>query len=429
MAASVSPRASDRSGPSVAIVGAGIGGLAAALAISRAGLRVTVFEQARQFQNVGGGIQLAANGSRIAYRWGLADALAQCAAQPEGFEVRAADGEVLTRLAFGATYVNDYGSPHLTMHRAQLHQVLLDQLPPGTVRLGHRLTELTWGDEGPVRLEFDGPGTETAGTVVEADVVIGADGMHSVVRGRVAAALTPDDQTPQQSPPQYSGYVAYRGIAPAEAVSSLSPDTMYLWTGTTGRLLCYPIDCGRSFTTVLLELEPEGAPESWSASGSAEQLAAAMSVYGDVAAAQLTAGTQQIRRWALYDRDPLDIWSSGPVTLLGDAAHPMLPHRGQGASQALEDAVVLSHCLAQAGDDPKELVTALARYEAIRSPHTAVIQTGARGRGSLRIGVQPEPSEAGPDPDAAAAASSAVSTLTRDADYFRRYDVAAELDG
>jgi len=423
MAPSITPPAANPAGPSVAIIGGGIGGLAAALAISRAGLRVTVFEKTRKFRDVGGGIQLAANGSRIAYRWGLADAIAQCAAQPNAFEVRAAHGKVLTRFAMGATYEEDYGSPHLNFHRARLHQVLLDQLPLDTVRLGHRLTDLTWDGEGPVRLEFEGAET------FEADVVIGADGMRSVVRGRVAQALAPDDQTPHLSVPRYSGYVAYRGIAPAEAVSSLSPDTMYLWTGTTGRLLCYPIDCGRSFTTVVLESEPEGAPESWSASGSTEQLTAALSAYGDVAATQLNASTEQIRRWALYDRDPLDMWTSGPVTLLGDAAHPMLPHRGQGASQAFEDAVALSHCLAQADHDAKGLRAALVRYEEIRRPHTAVIQTGARGRGSLRIGGQPAPSDAGPAPDPAAAASSAVSSLVKEADWFQRYDIAGELDG
>jgi salicylate hydroxylase len=387
----------------VALVGAGIGGLAAAVALNRRGCRVTVYEQAAHLHEVGVGMHLSPNGARLLRRLGLGERLHEVAMCPEALEVRAWDtGATLFTQPMGPSWAARFGAPHYTVHRADLHRVLAEQLQGGQVRLGRRLVGFTQNGrdisddrDDAVRLEF------ADGDVAEADVLVGADGVHSVVRRAVAGAEATC----------FSGHSAYRGVVPADRCARLSPQHMFVWAGPQARLLCYPMRQGRLLTCVAVVPSPDLPAESWSTPGDPVVLKDAFSGWNTEAADIVEALAENgVRRWALHDREPLTHWASGRVTLLGDAAHPMLPHHGQGASQAIEDAVALAHFLSQtpwAG--PSE---ALRRYEALRQPHTARVQLATRGGGTLRMG----PGRSG-----------APSSLVDDVSWIQRYDITEEL--
>jgi salicylate hydroxylase len=373
--------------PRVAVVGAGIGGLAAAAALHRAGFPVDVYEQAPRLREVGVGLHLAPNGSRILHRWGLAERLREVAVCPEALEIRGwSDGRTLRRQPMGASWAGRYGAPHYTVHRGDLHRLLADQVPADRIRLNHRLAGCTAADD-RVRLTFAG------GHTAEADVLVGADGTHSTVR----RLLMPDTDAAV-----FSGTSAFRGLLPAAEVPGLSPDTMYVWVGAPVRLLCYPVSAGRAMTFVAVVPDAAWDQESWSAPGDPADLAAALAGWNDDARA-IAAAARDVRRWALYDRKPLPAWGTGRVTLLGDAAHPMLPHHGQGASQAIEDAVALAHFLAAPG------ASGLRGYEDLRRPHTAKVQLGSRGSGTLRL------------------TGGGLGEVVEDVSWVQEYDVAREL--
>lgn len=345
--------------PHVAVVGAGLGGLAAAGALLRVGATVDVYEQAFALREAGVGMHLGSNGSRLLFRWGLEEALRAVAVRPEALEVRAPDGRLLVRRPMGDTWEKEYGAPHLTVLRSDLHALLADRVPPGSFRLGARLTSWTEDGDG-VRLRF------ADGRQASADLVVGADGVHSVVRRAVAG----------QELPVFSGSSALRGVVSAADVPGLAPDTMYMWVGPEARLLVAPVDAGRRLTYVAILPETGLVEESWSATGDAAALAAAFDGWhDDVSSLVRVAGTPG--RWALYDREPLPRWGSGRTTLLGDAAHPMLPHHGQGAGQALEDAVALAHFL-------DGTPAGLRNYEKFRRPHTTLVQLGSRSGGARK---------------------------------------------
>lgn len=374
---------------SVAVVGAGLGGLAAALALTRAGFEVTVYEQAAEFGEVGVGLHLAPNGSRILRNWGLAEALEAAAVRPEALEIRQwDDGRTIVRQPMGEAWEREYGAPYYVLHRAALHRLLARHVP--VVRLGRRL--LGWSEtRGQVRLAF------ADGSSAVADLLVGADGVHSVVRRAIAG----------HEEPVFSGVTAYRGLVSAGPAVGLPDRTMFVWSGQRARLLCYPVAAGM-LTYVGIVPGSEWTVESWSTLGDPAELAATFEGWNpDVTA--LLATVTETRRWALYDREPLDRWGSGRVTLLGDAAHPMLPHHGQGVSQALEDAVALAHWLT-ASPGP----SGLRQYEELRRPYTAAIQLGSRGSGT--VGLRPGQTEALP-------------SMVEDLSRVHRYDLAAALAG
>ncbi|MGW7350696.1 FAD-dependent monooxygenase [Streptomyces sp. NPDC054784] len=373
----------------VAVVGAGIGGLAAAGALLRAGALVDVHEQEPVPREAGVGMHLAPNACRVLFGWGLEEPLRAVAVRPEAMEVRTGDGKLLARRPMGGTWEQEYGAPHLTLLRSDLHALLATRVPTEHLRLGARLTGYEASGDG-VRLRF-ADGRESA-----ADLLVGADGAHSVVRRAVAG----------EHRPVLSGASALRGRVPAERVPALAPDTLYVWVGRDARLLAVPVDAGRQFTYVAVVPAPATTPveESWTGTGDHAELAAAFAGWhDDVAELVRAAGTPG--RWTLHDREPLTRWGHGPVTLLGDAAHPMLPHHGQGAGQALEDAVGLAHFL----DGTPE---GLRRYEEFRRPHTARVQLGARGGGSQRMG------PGAPD---------GVARVVEDTSWISHYDVRRAL--
>ncbi|MEU8542415.1 FAD-dependent monooxygenase [Streptomyces sp. NPDC048717] len=380
--------------PHVAVAGAGLGGLAAAGALLAAGVTVDVYEQAPALRETGVGMHLGPNSSRILFRWGLEEALRAVAVRPVALEVRAQDGRLLTRRPMGDTWEKEYGAPHLTVLRSDLHALLVSRVPAERIHLGAGLA--SWAlDKNAVRLRFAG-GHEAA-----ADVLVGADGVHSVVRRTVVG---PDHTV-------FSGSSALRGVVPAAEVPGLAPDTLYMWVGRQARLLVAPVDAGRRLTYVAVLPDTAPAEESWSATGDREALATAFDGWHeDVTALVRAAGTPG--RWVLYDREPLPRWGHDRVTLLGDAAHPMLPHHGQGAGQALEDAVALAHFL-------DGTPAGLRRYEEFRRPHTTRVQLGSRGGGAQKV----RPTGAGPDDGA----GSGLDQVVEDVSWVHHYDVEAAL--
>jgi salicylate hydroxylase len=343
------------------VVGGGLGGLAAAVALGRAGIDVQVYEQAEQLAEVGAGVSLAPNGLRMLERLGVGEEIERLGARYASTELRLPDGQPVAHEPYQFTMPGR----NMGIHRADLLGLLAAQLPPGTVRTGHRCTGFRQ-DDGSATAVFAG------GTTAAADVVIGADGIHSVLQGFVVA--------PAQ--PEFSGVVAYRGLVPR--VAEYPAGTMRMWVGEGRHFLVFPVRAGRLLNYVGFVPSDTAVRESWSAPGDPVALAAHFAgwdpVIGQVIAAISGPGGTGFQ-WGMYDRMPLPRWSSGRLTLLGDAAHPMLPHLGQGVNQALEDAVALATLLA-AATGPAGVPSALAAYEGLRRDRTARVQQGSRRQGA-----------------------------------------------
>ncbi|WP_432181546.1 FAD-dependent monooxygenase [Streptomyces sp. NBC_00063] len=351
-------------GPRIAVVGGGIGGLAAAAFLRRAGLTATVYEQASALTEVGAGLVLAPNAVRLLRRLGVMDHLAPHAVPLDwAWEFRRwDDGDVLSVERLTGVCEELYGERTYTVHRADLLDALKSVVPKEWIRLGARCTGVdTDGAVDGARLHF------ADGTQVDADVVVGADGVHSVVRGLVADA----------EPAQYSGLCAFRAIVPAEAAPEFAlRRAQTLWLGPGRHFVHYPIGGGRAVNIFAAAPAGDYTRESWSATTTTAEFAAEFAGW-DPRVTELIATGGVPGRWALLDRTPLPRWSHGSVTLLGDAAHPMFPFFAQGAAQSLEDAAVLARALAADPDGPAR---ALARYEAVRIARTARLQEVSRSR-------------------------------------------------
>jgi salicylate hydroxylase len=353
------------SAPEIVIVGGGIGGLAAAAFLHRAGLQSTVYEQAPQLREVGAGLVIAPNAARLLRRLGVLEAFAPRAVRLDiGWEFRRwQDGTVLSAEDLAAACERLYGEHTYTAHRADLLDAIKSAVPPDTVRLGRRCVGLASRGSRPL-LRFED------GQVAEADVVIGADGTHSVVRHALAGP----------APATYSGICAFRSLIPADRAPSFARRAAQtLWIGPGHHLVHYPVSAGRLVNLVAFAPAADDTPESWTATAAVGEFLAEFESWDPRLAILIRAGGTP-GRWALLDRDPLPRWSDGPVTLLGDAAHPMFPFFGQGAAQAIEDAAVLAWCLADGLDDP---VGALHRYETSRIPRTSRLQQLSHARSNI----------------------------------------------
>jgi salicylate hydroxylase len=346
----------------VAIVGGGIGGVAAANAMLQRGLDVQVYEQASALAEVGAGIAIQPNGSRMLRRLGFGAELERWGARWIDPQFRRPDGSRIARMwpPDAAAGIEMYG-----MHRADILQFLVDRLPPEVVHTGHRCVGFEQ-DEQQAIVHF------ANGTRAVADVVVAADGIHSTLQQYV---------TPP-SPPLPSGSVAYRGVVPAASVG-WEPGAMRNWLGTGRHFLVYPVRAGELINYVGFvpdgEQGGEHTRESWSAVGDPVALARAFAGFAPLVEAIIAQVTSTFW-WGLYDREPLPAWTRGRLALLGDAAHPMLPHVGQGANQAIEDGVALATVLGQA--DRTDAPASLRVYEAVRREHTARVQSSARVNGS-----------------------------------------------
>jgi salicylate hydroxylase len=358
MAAAGPPRRGGR----IAVVGGGIGGLAAAAFLRRAGLAATIYEQAASLGQVGAGLVVAPNAARLLRRLPSAPGLEGAGVALEaGWEFRRwADGSVLFAQQLGEACVRRYGEHTWTMHRADLLELLRSAVPDEAIRLGCRCTGVTQ-DSGGVWL------TLSSGGPVRADLVVAADGIHSVLRQHVTTV----------SPPRESGLCAWRSLVPARAAPAFARRPVQtLWLGHRHHLVHYPVSGGRLVNIVAFSPARRGEVESWSAVGQAADLAAEFAGW-DPRLGELMGAAGQVGRWSVLDRAPLPRWVNGRIALLGDAAHPMLPFYAQGAGQAIEDAAALAVCLATGPWDPR---AALARYERVRLPRATQVQEASRGR-------------------------------------------------
>jgi salicylate hydroxylase len=351
--------------PEIVILGGGIGGLAAAAFLGRAGLASKLYEQATDLKEVGAGLVVAPNAARLLRRLGMLDELLRRAVKLDvGWEFRRwRDGAILSAEDLATSCERLYGEGTYTVHRADLLEAIRGAVPEGTVRLGRRCTEVFQRGDRPA-LRFDD------GEVVEADVVIGADGVHSVVRRALTGSLAPT----------YSGICAFRALVPAEQAPPLARrNAQTLWLGPGHHLVHYPVSAGKLVNLVAFAPARDYSVESWTATATVAEFLAEFDGW-DPRLLELIRAARAPGRWALLDRAPLRRWSDGPVTLLGDAAHPMFPFFAQGAAQAIEDAAVLAQCLAADLTNP---ATALRNYEARRIARTARIQEVSHGRSHL----------------------------------------------
>jgi len=346
----------------VAIVGGGLGGLAAAAFLHQAGVPAVVYEQARELREVGAGIMVPPNAARMLRRLGVLGVLSERAVRLNiGWEFRRwQDGMVLSAQDLAANSGRLYGEHTYTVHRADLLDVIKHAVPADAVRLGKRLEHFSTSAAG-VSLAF------ADGERAEADVLIGADGIHSVIR----AALT------EPVPAAQSGMCAFRALVPVAAAPQIARrPAQVVWLGPGHHVVHYPVSGGEMVNVVAVAPAGDYVTESWTATATVDEFLAEFDGWDDrltsLIKAAITPG-----RWALLIRQPLPRWTWGPVTLLGDAAHPMLPFLGQGAAQAFEDAVVLASCLAADQADPAQ---ALRRYESERITRASQVQRGSYAR-------------------------------------------------
>ncbi|MEL7465531.1 MAG: FAD-dependent monooxygenase [Pseudomonadota bacterium] len=339
------------------VVGAGIGGLAAALALLRRDWTVEVLERAPELTEVGAGIQVSPNGMKALTALGLAETVEARSYEPQALEMRIGrSGRRLFRLKQGQRMRARYGAPYLQVHRADLLAILSQAVSAagGAIRTSVEVED------------YMGAAAISGGeTVAKGDLLIGADGLRSAIR---AAMLEP-------APPRFTGVVAWRALAPAEALSAFDmPAGACAWVGDGRHCVTYPLRGGDlvNFVGLVERNEPEG--ESWTIEGDREDALADFAGWATPLRTILETA-ETVHRWPLYDRPPLRRWTEGPVALLGDACHPMLPSFAQGACMALEDAWRLG---VEVGDGSGDIPTALKRYELARRDRATQVQQGAR---------------------------------------------------
>jgi salicylate hydroxylase len=353
------------------IVGGGIGGLAAALACSRALWEVRLFERADEFSEVGAGIQMGPNVVKVLHGWGLADALSNVAAFPERLQVRnAVSGDELGVLRLGAVAVQRYGAPYATVHRADLHQLLLTSLQQREgVTLGLRTTVDSYAERSDTVALRTHDGTE-----IEGDFLIGADGLWSRIRHQML----------NDEPPRVTGHLAYRAMLPQHSLPQhLRSQQITAWLGPKLHVVQYPVRGGEWLNVVaIVQGSTPGDLQNWDHSANATDLRAAMA--GTSAPLQaLIEAVPEWRLWALCDRPPMRSareQAQGRVALLGDAAHPMRPYLAQGAGMAIEDADELGRSLAL---DTLAVSERLQRYARSRWQRCARVQARSIRNGQI----------------------------------------------
>lgn len=341
---------------SIAVIGAGLGGMTAAGLLQRAGFSVRVYEQAPAFSRIGAGIHLSSNVMVVMRRLGIETALSDIGLHPDAFVSRQWDtGEILFELPFDAAHEAHYGAAYINVHRGDLHAVLESALSPGTVAFGKRLTDLAQAGDG-LALRF------ADGDSATADLVIGADGVNSKVREYLFG--------PEK--PRYTGHVAHRAIFPARLLNGLPIRACTKWWGRRNHILVYYMTQAREEVYLVTS-----APQAeWTSEASFvpcdrdEFLAEFGGYHAELR--QVIEAAPEVTKWPVLDREPVGRWHRGRVVLLGDAAHPLRPYMASGAAMAIEDAAVLARCIAERGtDDPAD---GFAWYEANRMPRVDKVQ-------------------------------------------------------
>ena len=344
----------------IAIVGGGIGGLAAALALTRRGIDVAVYEQAPELRELGAGVQISANGTRVLHALGLKEALERVQVLPAGKAIRLWNtGQTWKLFDLGMESVARYGSPYITIHRGDLHTVIahgLAQAKPGVIHLNRKCVELTQAPD-HVELRFEN------GDLVKARLVIGADGVHSVVRENLFGATKPE----------FCGIIAWRGVVPMGRVpASISRTIGTNWVGPGGHVVHYPLRAGTLLNFVGMG-ERDWNVEGWNVRGTTEEAANDFrGWHPDVHA--MIRNIDVPYKWGLALRPPMDAWSKGRCTLLGDACHSMVPLLAQGAVMALEDGLILARAIEKY---PHNHEAALGAYEAARRDRANKVVAGS----------------------------------------------------
>lgn len=359
--------------PHALIAGAGIGGLCAALSLSRAGFRVSVFEQAEALEEVGAGLQLSPNASAILRSLGALERLIPSSLTPHAIRIRRArDGAVISILPLDDAEKR-WGAPYLLAHRADLQRALLETIAGDdaiTIHTGAAVAGFASGADGvavaikrgAIRLEATG------------DCLIGADGLRSLVRQKLGAD--------KDAAARFSGRTAWRALVESRCVpAEMRREESSLWLGTRAHLVHYPLRGGAVVNVVAIveeDFRGSGADDFWSSPGDAARLGMRFARWHK-SARDLLAAASDWRKWPLFDCDPLASWTAGRVALLGDAAHPMLPFLAQGAAQAIEDAAALGVAL---GRD-RNIARALAGYQAARHARASRVQLESRRQGKI----------------------------------------------
>ncbi len=361
-----------RDSTSTAIVGAGIGGLTAALALQQRGFTVHVFEQAGSLGEIGAGMHLSPNGMKVMHALGLESACGAIAARPQAistkhFETGIANFEGLLDAAYEARF----GAPFYSFHRADLHAVLVDAVrgnDPECISVDRRAVDIVEGADG-VTIEF------SAGASASVDVVVGADGVHSQVRASVHGQLDA----------HFTGHVAYRGMVATDTLpQGFVEPKLNIWVGPGKHVVAYPVRRGELINYVALIEEDDWQHESWTTKADKNTLARHFDGWNEIVRTLVDLTLQgECYKWALFVRDPLPAWSTPHVTLLGDAAHPMVPYLAQGAVMAAEDAWILAACL-EAQSNSK---SALKIYEQARLERTSDVQAAAWEQGQMNHAV------------------------------------------
>ncbi len=348
--------------PRIAIIGGGIGGLTVAVALQQRGIEAAVFEQSVRIGEIGAGVALTPNAMKAYRALGLEAEVAAVGFESDYQVVRNwNNGGIISRVPRKGAYLREFGAPYLTMHRADLVEVLRRQLPERTFHLGARCIAVETGDK-YARARF------ADGSEIEADIVVGADGIHSIVRKSLFG--------PQA--PRFTGCACWRGLVPLDAFPPgvvSSDGTMYM--GPRSHVIYYLVRGGK-LVNFVAHIESDGwTEESWTQECDRSEVVETYAGWHEPLL-RLLGSADRYYKWALYDRDPLDRWSKGRATLLGDSAHAMLPYIGQGACMAIEDGYTLAAAIAQLPDEPGE---ALRHYERLRLPRTRRAVLAARARG------------------------------------------------
>jgi salicylate hydroxylase len=344
---------------SISIVGGGLGGLVAALALLQRGFQVTVFEQAHELVEIGAGIQLAPNAMKVLVALGLEREVLQVAFEPDAHVVRNwKTGVATAETPMKSAYRGKFGAGYYTFHRADLHSVLVNALPAGVIRLNARCLGVSQEGDAAVLRFADG-------STHRSDIVVGADGIHSVIRESLFGAQAP----------RFTGVVCWRGLVPASSLpAGVVSSDMSAWFGPHSTIVTYYVRGGELVNWAAF-FEQDWRQESWRIEGDKREVLDTYRAWHP-SINQLVEKTDKLYKWAVFDRDPLPQWTKGRVTLLGDAAHPMLPYLAQGACMAVEDGFALTNAL----EKYPSAEQALQVYESERRPRTAKVQLTSRAR-------------------------------------------------
>ena len=357
----------------IAIVGAGLGGAAAATLLQKAGFQVDVYEQAPEFSRIGAGIHMGPNIMKIFRRMGIEQQLSDMGSHPDfWFSRDGASGDYLSRIPLGEHARKEYGAAYITVHRADLHALQMSTIAAGTMHFNKCLIRIE-ETENLVRLHFND------GTSTEADIVIGADGINSKIREELLGA----------EKPLYSGWVAHRALIRGEALAKYNFDfeNCVKWWSEDRHMMVYHTTAKRDEYYYVT-----GVPHpAWDFQGSfidssREEMSEAFKGYHPTGQA-LIESSESVTKWPLLNRNPLPLWSRGRMVLLGDACHPMKPHMAQGAGMAIEDAAMLTRCLQETG--LTDYQTAFQLYEANRKDRASRVQAVSNANTWLRTQEDP----------------------------------------